>query len=142
MKALAGAGAQPLRHLDYLIHQPERSVVLHGGGVPVVIPRAERYAVHKLIVAVERQDQIKADKDIAQAAGLIDALAVRRPLELAEAWGEAWQTGERWREKLTRGKARLTTDQRRLLDEAIGKAELANGSSKRRPRVGKTGQFQ
>ena len=25
MRALAGSGAQPLRHLDFLIHQPERS---------------------------------------------------------------------------------------------------------------------
>ena len=35
MKALSGAGAEPRRHLDYLIYQPERSVLLHGGGVSV-----------------------------------------------------------------------------------------------------------
>src|SRR5207253_1589522 len=54
MKALAGSGAQPLRHLDFLIHQLERSVLLFSGGIPVAIPRAERFAVHKLIVAVDR----------------------------------------------------------------------------------------
>lgn len=132
MKALAGSGAQPLRHLDYLIHQPERSIVLYGGGVPVTIPRAERYAVHKLIVAVERQDQIKASKDLAQAGGLIDILSVRRPMELAEAWAEAWAIGERWREKLTRGRERLPEQQRLTLAITLERAEQARTPSTRR----------
>jgi hypothetical protein len=80
MRALAGAGAQPLRHLDFLIHQPERSVTLYDGGVPVTLPRAERFAVHKLIVAVERKDQIKSGKDIMQADTLIEALSRKPPL--------------------------------------------------------------
>ena len=107
MKALAGTGAQPLRHLDFLIHKPERSVLLYGGGVPVTIPRAERYAVHKLIVATERRDQAKSGKDIEQASILIEALASRRPVELAAAWRAAWDVGGRWREKLEAGRARL-----------------------------------
>ena len=44
MRALAGTGAEPLRNLDFLIHAPERSVLLYGGGVPVTVPRAEAYA--------------------------------------------------------------------------------------------------
>lgn len=40
MKALCGAGAETLRHLDFLFCQPERSVLLHGGGVPVIVLRA------------------------------------------------------------------------------------------------------
>ena len=125
MKALAGSGAQPLRHLDYLIHQPERSVILHSGGVPVTVPRAERYAVHKLIVAVERRDQVKSVKDIAQAEGLIDALVQRRGLELGEAWLDAWSVGERWREKLTRGRDRLSQEHDQRLGAAILRAEAA-----------------
>jgi hypothetical protein len=42
MKALADSGAQPLRHLDFLIYEPERSAILFSGGIPVTIPRAER----------------------------------------------------------------------------------------------------
>ena len=132
MRALAGSGAQPLRHLDYLIHQPERSAILYSGGVPVTIPRAERYAVHKLIVAVERQNQVKASKDIAQAGGLIEILAVRRPLELAEAWSQAWAAGDRWKEKLTRGRERLSQEQRTLLAHVIGRAELARNRAGKR----------
>lgn len=132
MPALGGASAQPLRHLDYLIHQPERSVLLYKGGIPVTVPRAERYAVHKLIVAVERREQAKAGKDIMQAGTLISALATRRPLELAEAWHAAWQVGPRWREKLESGRARLPEAPRTALDGAIEKATESRARRRRR----------
>jgi hypothetical protein len=122
MKALGGAGAQPLRHLDFLIYEPERSVLLFGGGVPVSIPRAERYAVHKIIVAAERRDQVKSAKDISQAAILIGSLAKRRPLELAAAWQLAWGTGPRWKEKLEAGRARLPAEAAAALDETLQRA--------------------
>jgi hypothetical protein len=129
MKALAGSGAQPLRHLDFLIYQPERSALLFAGGVPVTIPRAERYAVHKLIVAVERQDQVKSGKDLQQAETLIEALSAKRPLELASAWQTAWDSGARWREKLEAGRERLPPPARDALNGVI---ERARASRKRR----------
>jgi hypothetical protein len=43
--------AQPLRFLDYLIHDPEPAVILHGAGIHVYVPAPARYAVHKLIVS-------------------------------------------------------------------------------------------
>lgn len=119
MKALAETGAQPLRHLDYLIHQPEKSVMLHGGGVPVTIPRAERYAVHKLIVSVERRNQVKSRKDSEQASELIQCLSQRRPFELAEAWRDAWDVGPRWQEKLESGRQRLPTETQDILSDLI-----------------------
>jgi hypothetical protein len=128
MKALGGSGAQPLRHLDYLIHQPERSVLLYSGGIPVTVPRAERYAVHKLIVAAERQDQVKSNKDILQAATLIKALEKRRPLELASAWQTAWNEGPRWKEKLESGRERLPEEIRAALASVLHRAS----ESKRR----------
>jgi hypothetical protein len=135
MKALADSGAQPLRHLDYLIHQPEKSVMLHSGGIPVCIPRAERYAVHKLIVAVDRINQAKAPKDIAQAAELIDVLSVRRPLELGEAWRAAWETGPRWQEKLNAGAARLPVDALRALNVSIQRAKESGDRKRRSPEM-------
>jgi hypothetical protein len=131
MKALAGSGAQPLRHLDFLIHQPERSVLLFNGGVPVTIPRAERYAVHKLIVAAERRDQIKSNKDVIQAATLINALAKCRPLELANSWQVAWNSGPRWRDKLDSGRERLPKDSVEAIEDVLRRAEE---SKKRRRR--------
>lgn len=119
MKALGGSGAQPRRHLDYLIHEPERSVLLYKGGVPVSVPRAERYAVHKLIVAASRDVQVKSGKDILQASTLIKALATRRPRELAGAWHAAWDTVPRWREKLEDGAARLSSEVKEMLADLV-----------------------
>jgi hypothetical protein len=123
LRAISDAGAQPLRHLDYLIYKPERSVLLHGGGVPVTVPRVERFAVHKLIVAANRRDQIKSGKDILQAETLIEALAVKRPLELAKAWQIAWDTGPRWREKLDFGRERLSQTAGQSLEDVMERAE-------------------
>ena len=132
MKALGGAGAQPLRHLDFLIHEAERSVLLFNGGVPVTIPRAERYAVHKLIVAAERRDQVKSAKDVVQSATLIHALGKKRPLELASAWQTAWDAGPRWRDKLKSGRARLPTEALHVLEDVLQRAS----ASKKRKRAG------
>jgi hypothetical protein len=127
MPALGGAGAQPLRHLDFLVHEPERSVLLYGGGVPVTVPRAERYAVHKLIVAAERENQAKARKDIMQAEQLIGILSEQRPLELAEAWEIASAAGPRWRTKLARGRARLGAQGEATLAHAIARGTVSTG---------------
>jgi hypothetical protein len=132
MPALGGVSAQPLRHLDYLIHEPERSVLLHGGGVAVTIPRAERFAVHKLIVAAARRDRAKSNKDVAQAGALIEALASKRPFELAEAWEDAWAVGPQWRGKLESGAARLSDDMRARLEEAREKRVAALRRSRRK----------
>lgn len=140
MPALGGAGAQPLRHLDFLIHDPERSLLLAKGGIPVTIPRAERYAVHKLIVSAERRTQIKSAKDTLQAATLIEALATRRPLELAKAWRIAWEEGPRWRDKLEAGRERLSENARQVLAEVLEKdahsrsLRASGGSPKAKPR--------
>ena len=112
MPSLGGASAQPLRYLDFLIRDPINSVVLHKGGIPVRVPSPERYAVHKLIVAVMRRvDPAKSDKDIRQSEQLIEALLPRRSFSLFEAWEEACARGPSWREHLLRG--------REMLDQSI-----------------------
>lgn len=108
MPALGGASAQPLRYLDFLIHEPIRTVMLHRAGVPVTVPAPERYAVHKLIVASQRQSnsdgQAKHEKDLLQASLLIEALATtRRQDELAEVLTEAWNRGPSWRSAIRKG---------------------------------------
>ena len=132
MKALPNSPAQPLRHLDYCIYQPERSVLLHGGGIPVTVPRAERFAIHKVIVAVSRDDQqAKAPKDLMQASILIVALAKQRPHELADAFITAWNEGPSWREKLDAGLARVEDNVFDALEGAVGRY-LSSRSGRRR----------
>lgn len=132
MRALANTGAQPLRHLDYLIHDPERSVLLHGGGVPVTVPRAERFAVHKLIVAAARENAAKSNKDVLQANSLIMALAAKRPIELGEAVIEARALGKSWAQKLDRGTARLPAITASVLRNAADTAIALAAPAKRK----------
>ena len=94
-------------------------MLLFRGGVPVTVPRAERYAVHKLIVSASRADSAKAPKDAMQAGVLIETLAVKRRLDLAEAFVDAWKVGPKWRERLEGGLERITDDARGALGHSI-----------------------
>jgi hypothetical protein len=100
--------AQPLRFLDFLIHDPEPAVLLHGPGIYVNVPAPERYALHKLIIAKRRPEgAAKSDKDIHQAGALLDVLWQRRPHELNNAWKEAVDRGKTWRKYLFEGMLQL-----------------------------------
>lgn len=118
MPALGDTHAQPLRYLDFLIHDPVKAVLLHRGGVPVTIPAPERFAVHKLIVSTKRRDQggppDKRLKDVYQATVLMEALiATRRQDDLAEVYAEAWERGPAWQEALTTGLRSILKDETR-----------------------------
>jgi hypothetical protein len=117
MPALGGASAQPLRFLDFLIHEPIRTVMLHRSGLPVTVPSPERFAIHKLIVASRRQSDAngiaKREKDVRQASLLIEALELtRRQDDLADAFEEAWSRGSSWREAIGKGLDLMPAKQR------------------------------
>lgn len=96
-----GAHGTALRFLDYLIYCEVQAVVLHGTGILVNVPAPERYALHKLLVSRARHgtagSQVKAAKDLRQAAELIAILADARPYELRDAWEELTARGPKWR---------------------------------------------
>ncbi|YBV98218.1 GSU2403 family nucleotidyltransferase fold protein [Phyllobacteriaceae bacterium JZ32] len=122
MPALGGAAAQPLRFMDFLIHRPVRSALLHKGGIPVLVPAPERYAIHKLIVSADRgkEASIKARKDAEQAGLLIEALDLNsQELDTGFAWMEAWQRGSGWQRRLVAGRNRLAKEQVALLRKAV-----------------------
>lgn len=107
--------AQPLRYLDFLIHEPVQAVMLYGSGVVVLVPAPERFAVHKLILALERPAGVaKRDKDVAQAEGLIRALVEKRPEELRLVWKEAYERGPQWRKLLLGGMKQVSAEARDL----------------------------
>lgn len=125
MPALGGAAAHPLRFLDFLIYQPVRAVLLHGAGVPVLVPAPERYAIHKLIVAARRRtDQdgtAKSDKDRFQAVKLIDSMIdLRQGDALADAYMEAWDRGPAWRDAIKSSLRLLANDARRRILDGLG----------------------
>jgi hypothetical protein len=81
------AAAQPLAHLDYLLQMPERALFIDGGATLVNVPAPARFAFHKLLVALLRPAtfQTKAEKDVMQAAQVLEALVDARPGDLAPA---------------------------------------------------------
>jgi hypothetical protein len=102
MPSLGGAAAAPLRFLDFLIHEPVRTVLLHKGGIPVLVPDPARFAIHKMIVAARRLPGSQKDlKDLDQADQLAEALEANgRVAELRELFQEARGRGPAWRAAL------------------------------------------
>lgn len=104
-----GVSAQSLHFLNYLIAEPLYAAAIYREGLLVRIPRPERFAIHKLIVADRRldgPDSAKARKDLMQAELLVTVLAEDRPSDLQEAYEDALQRGPKWRERLQRSIAR------------------------------------
>jgi hypothetical protein len=120
--AALGVHAQSLHFLNYLIADPIQVAVAYRSGVLVQIPQPERFAIHKLIVADRRKDgpdSLKAAKDCAQAAFLIDVLAEDRPDDLAEAYDDAASRGPRWRERIAATLVRMPQTCKRLVYAGI-----------------------
>lgn len=126
MAALGGAAAQPLRFLDFLIHDPMRTIMLHKSGIPVVVPAPERYAVHKMIVSSRRRHdangEAKRKKDALQAASLMEAMIqIRSHADLAMAFSEAWNRGPSWRQGIRIGLSYIEDEKRSLIEEGLQK---------------------
>lgn len=105
-----GVSAQSLHYLNYLIAEPIKAAALYRSGLLIQIPRPERFAIHKLIVADRRRggpDQIKSRKDRAQAALLIRTLAEDRTDDLREAYADARSRGPRWEARIDASLKRL-----------------------------------
>jgi hypothetical protein len=133
MPALGGAAAFPLRFLDFLIYQPIRAVLLHGAGVPVLIPSPERYAIHKLIVGSRRKDDrdatAKSSKDRLQAKSIIEAMiANRQHADLASAFVEAWDRGDHWRDAIRQSIANYDDNFQTSLRAELSKGVTELGS--------------
>ena len=134
MPALGGAAALPLRFLDYLIYQPIRAVLMHGAGVPVLIPSPERYAIHKLIVGSRRKRDrdatAKSAKDRLQARSIIAAMiANRQHADLASAFMEAWDRGDHWRAAISQSLATYDDEFQTSLRADLSKGVTELGSN-------------
>ena len=84
-----GAHAKGLPYLAYLLGTSQEIPMLSPHGIVMVrVPAPERLAVHKLVVSQLRSKaSAKPEKDLRQAATLIEALAERFPNAVEEALG-------------------------------------------------------
>jgi hypothetical protein len=118
--------AQPLRFLDFLIHDPEPAAILHDAGVYVLVPAPQRFAVHKLIVSRRRREgAAKRAKDTQQAAVLLRVLTEKRPQELKAAWKESFDRGKTWRQLIGEGMAQLPPAVRDVTLKAVDERRTA-----------------
>ena len=117
--AALGVSAQSLHYLEFVLEDAQQAAAVYREGILIRIPRPERFAVHKLIVAdrrIEGPHSIKARKDLMQAELLLAILAEDRPVDLAEAYDDAMARGGRWRERI---------------EQSLGRSESAAGSIER-----------
>jgi hypothetical protein len=111
---------QPLKFMEYLLENVGQAAVFcEEGSVAVNIPHPARYALHKLLVYGERKGSFlqKSQKDLWQAAALIDCLKTRRPWEVEEAWADLLGRGGGW---VTRAKQGLGTLAKMAPELALG----------------------
>ncbi len=103
------ASAQPLRFLDLVTEASVRGAVVNGGGVSVFVPDPARFALHKLIVAGERPavGAAKRDKDLSQAAQVLDVLCDDRPGDVGLAWEAVVSRGPGWVKRVRAGVGHL-----------------------------------
>lgn len=97
---------QPMRFMEFSMEQTLQTILLSRSDVVVVqVPRPERFALHKLIVAGERtgEDRIKSKKDLLQSASLIGYLSEHDPQALQDAWQAVWRHGKKWASKCQAG---------------------------------------
>lgn len=100
-----GVSAQSLHFLNFVVSNPIPAAAVYRDGILIQLPRPERFAIHKLIIADRRRDgpdSMKSRKDIMQAEILMAILAEDRPGDLLEAYEDAMSRGPKWRERLER----------------------------------------
>jgi hypothetical protein len=97
------------RFLDFLVHDPVPAVLLAGGGVSCSVPRPERYALHKLLVAMRRgpHEAAKRRKDLVQAGQLLAFLLENDREGVHAARADLVRRGAGWRKALAAGLAAL-----------------------------------
>lgn len=101
-----GVTLQPLPFMEYSLQGVEQAALPSiEGAVLVSLPDPARYALHKLLIAGEREGafRVKARKDLAQAAHLLAALWQWRRESLTEALDDLLSRGRGWQSRFRRG---------------------------------------
>ena len=115
---IPGVGAQALRYLDFLIEQRIDGILLSPNkAIPVTVPHPSRFAIHKMLVAMNRQqhEKSKIDKDLNQASQLIIACSQETPEDLKSAIEDLASRGKKWKTVFNKAKKHLSSDANKIL---------------------------
>lgn len=105
-----GVNLQPIRFMEFLLEDVDQAAIISAvGAVVVTLPDPARYALHKLLVYVERRkhNSEKALKDLQQSAALMEVLAEFRRDSLIALWRDLLERGSGWRKRARTGLAAL-----------------------------------
>ena len=101
-----GASLQPLKFMEFTLERTTQTAVISGKNALMVnIPSPVRYALHKLIMMVEREDKFrtKVGKDASQVAAIISYAAERTPAALQAAADDIMARGKGLRKRVLDG---------------------------------------
>ncbi len=106
------AAAHPLKYLDYLLEEPINVVMISRTPCLVKVPQPARFALHKLIVSMERtiSSTDKKRKDLAQASVLLDILREERPGDIEDARKAIFERGGSWIKKFKKACKEVSID--------------------------------
>jgi len=109
-----GCAAAALTFQEYLVEDTLQIAALYGAGVLVRVPTPTRYAIHKLLVAQERDstELAKRQKDLRQAQELMDVLIAADEASFQDSLDEARGRGRRWRTTINASLKELSRDTR------------------------------
>lgn len=105
-----GVNLQPLRYLEFILEDVTQAAVLSAVGASVVtVPDPARFALHKMLVHVERRERSpqKAEKDLKQAAALIEVIEIDQMERLTRLWRDIHARGAGWRARARKGATAL-----------------------------------
>ena len=111
---------QPLKFMEFSLEKTTQTTIISGEDAIVVnIPSPVRYALHKLIVMAEREEQFRSKiaKDAGQVASLVSYAMDRMPQNLAEAGIDLMGRGKGWRSRAAQGLAQLAIFHPVIADE-------------------------
>ncbi len=94
-----GIPLQPLPFMEFPLEGIEQAVLFcQEGVVPVNVPDPARFALHKLVVHAERKGSFRAksNKDLSQAAHVLDYLWLHRQAQLGEVVVDLLGRGPGW----------------------------------------------
>ena len=96
--------AQPLEFMDFLLERSFEAIVLANEPTLVRVPEPAWFALHKLLVASNRDPsrQAKASKDRLQAFELLSFLSQERPGDIDLAAESLRKRGTGWRQRVVR----------------------------------------
>jgi hypothetical protein len=105
-----GVNLQPLRFMEFILEDVTQAAALSSVGACVAtVPDPARFALHKVIVHVERRERSpeKAAKDLKQAAAVIEVIGADQMDRLERLWKNICERGPGWKTRARKGLAAL-----------------------------------